>query len=415
MEEMMKLLNRRCAGLDVHKDTVVAAARTVDNRKVVRELRRFETTTRGLLEMAEWLEAKGITHVAMEATGVYWKPVWHILEGRFALTLANPQHVRNVPGRKKDETDAAWIAELLAHGLITASFVPPRPIRELRELTRARTQLVRTVAQNAQRIDKVLQDANIKLSSVISDLMGPSGRRMLRAMSRGETDPAVIAREAGSRLKATPDQMCAALEGRLDGHHAFMLRLHLDVIEGLEARLAELDAQIDAQVAPFRAVVERVKTSPGFKGDVAAPSLVAEIGIDMSAFPSAGHLLNWARLVPRLDESAGKKRSRRVKKGGAWLKPLLVQCARAAVRTRRSYLRAQYHRLAPRIGDKKAIIAVAASMLTAIYHMIKNGSSYHDLGDAYFHRTEANQVTTAQRLARRIRALGYKVEISMPA
>lgn len=411
----MKLLIRRCAGLDVHKDSVFAAARVAEKRKVTCEVRRFATTTRGLLEMAEWLEAKGITHVALEATGVYWKPVWHLLDERFELTLVNPQHVRNVPGRKNDVNDATWIAELLAHGLLTASFVPPRPIRELRDLTRTRTQLVRDIARHAQRIDKVLQDANIKLSSVISDLMGPSGRRMLRAMSRGETDPTVIAREASGRLKATPDSLHAALEGRLDGHHGFLLGVHLDTIDGLEARLAELDARIEAQIAPFREIVQRVKTSPGFKGDIAAPSLIAEIGIDMGAFPSAGHLLNWARLVPRLDESAGKKRSRRVKRGGAWLKPLLVQCARAAVRTRRSYLAAQYRRLAPRIGDKKAIVAVAASMLTAIYHMIKNGSSYQDLGDAHFHRTEATQTTTAHRLARRIRALGYKVEISMPA
>ena len=320
----MKVLHRRCAGLDVHKAVVVVCVRRLVKRKVSYEVESFATTTRGLLALADWLEALGVTHVAMEATGVYWKPVWHMLEGRFALLLANPQHIRNVPGRKSDINDATWIADLMAHGLIEASFVPPRPIRELRDLTRTRRQLVREIVQHCNRIAKVLEDANIKLANVLSDLMGVSGRRILKGLIAGETDAAKLAELGSRQLQCSRADLIAALEGRPTAHHRFLLAQHLALVERLEAMLAEFDTAIEVLIAPFREIIERLKRVPGLKG-VAAPALLAEIGVDMSCFPTAGHLLSWARMVPRLDESAGKKRSTRVKKGGAWLKPLLVQ------------------------------------------------------------------------------------------
>lgn len=406
----MKVLHRRCAGLDVHKLEVVACARVFAGRKVVHEVRRFGTTTRELTALAAWLKSLKVTHVAMEATGVYWKPVWHILEADFTLILANAQHVRNVPGRKSDVNDATWIADLLAHGLIASSFVPPQPIRELRDLTRTRRQAVGEVVRHQHRIEKILQDANIKLSSVLSDPMGVSGRRMLAAMAAGETDAVKLAQLGSPRLQCGRGALVEALSGRVSEHHRYLLGWHLRMLDEIEAKIAELDARIEAQIAPFRAAVELLTGIPGIK-EVAAAAIIAEIGVDMSMFRTAGHLLSWGRIVPRLDESAGKKRSRRVKKGGAWLKPVLVQCARAAARKRGSYYGAQYRRLKARIGDQKAIIAVAASMLTAIYHMLRQGSEHADLGAAYLSQREADPKTIADRLARRIRALGFQVDL----
>jgi transposase len=408
----MKVMHRRCAGLDVHKQVVVACARLLAKRKVSYEVKSFATTTQGLLELADWLEQRVVTHVAMEATGVYWKPVWHLLEGRFELLLANPQHVRNVPGRKSDTNDATWIADLLAHGLIEASFVPERPIRELRDLTRTRRQLVREIVQHCNRIAKVLEDANIKLDSVISDLMGMSGRNILKAMIAGETDPAKLAALGSARLKCTRADLMAALDGRLTAHHRFLLAQHLALVEQLEAALAEFDTAIEAAIALFREAIERLKDAPGLKG-VAAPALIAEIGVDMTRFPSAGHILSWARLVPRLDESAGKKRSRRVKKGGAWLKPLLVQCAWAAIRKKGSYLQGLFRRLRARRGEKTAIVAVAAAILTAVYHMLRNATPYRDPGPQGFIARDKAKLATS--LARRLRNLGYRIDLKAAA
>jgi transposase len=410
----MKVLHRRCAGLDVHKAEVVACARVFAGRKVVHEVRRFGTTSRELVALGDWLEGLKVTQVAMEATGVYWKPVWHMLDERFALVLANAQQVRNVPGRKSDVNDATWIADLLAHGLIAASFVPPRPIRELRDLTRTRRQAVGEVVRHSHRIEKILQDANIKLSSVLSDPMGVSGRRMLAAIVAGETDAAKIAELGSSRLECGRGALIEALSGRVSEHHRYLLGWHLRLLDEIEARIAELDARIEAQIAPFRAAIQQLMGVPGVK-ETAAPAIIAEIGVDMSIFPSAGHLLSWARIVPRLDESAGKKRSRRVKRGGAWLKPVLVQCARAAARTRNSYYGAQYRRLKARVGDKKAIIAVAASILTAIYYMLRDGTEHADLGAAYLARREGDREAIAHGLARRIRALGFHVDLRAAA
>lgn len=408
----MKTLHKRCAGLDVHKVEVVACLRCISKRKVEREVRRFPTTTQGLLELVEWLERGGCTQVAMEATGVYWKPVWHILEGRFALILANAAHVKNVPGRKSDVNDATWLADLLAHGLIRASFVPPPPIQELRDLTRTRKQLTREIVQHAQRIQAVLEEANVKLSSVITDTLGPSGRRILKAVISGEADADKLAELGSQRLGCTRAALVEALTGRVREHHRFLLAQHLRTIEQLEESVADFDARIEAALAPFRDIVERLKDVPGL-GSTAVETIIAEIGLDMSLFPTAGHLLSWAGLVPRLDESAGKRRSTRIKKGAPWLKPVLVQCAWAATRKKNSYFQAQFLRLKARHGAKKAAIAVAASILTTVYHMLNDGTCYRDLGPQHFaHR---NPAKTVAKLANRIRNLGYHVEIRAAA
>jgi transposase len=404
----MKTLHSRCAGLDVHKVEVVACLRLVSKRKVEREVRRFPTTTQGLLELSEWLERGGCTHVAMEATGVYWKPVWHILEGRFALVLANAAHVKNVPGRKSDVNDATWLADLLAHGLIRASFVPPPAIQELRDLTRTRKQLTREIVQHVQRILAVLEEANVKLSSVIADVLGPSGRRILKAMILGETNADKLAALGSERLGCPRAALVEALTGRVREHHRFLLAQHLRTIEHLEESVAAFDARIQAALAPFHDTIERLTEIPGI-GVTAVQIIIAEIGADMSRFPTAGHLLSWAGLVPRLDESAGKRRSTRIKKGAPWLKPVLVQCAWAAARKKSSYFQAQFLRLKARHGVKKAAVAVAASILTTVYHMLGDGTCYHDLGPQHFARRDPDKA--AARLANRIRNLGYHVEI----
>ena len=408
----MKTLHRRCAGLDVHSDSVVACARLTVRTKVSHEVRRCSTTTRDLLELGDWLAAQGITHVAMEATGVYWKPIWHILEGRFELVLANAAHIRNVPGRKTDVNDAVWISDLLAHGLIRASFVPPVHIQEVRDLTRTRTQLAREIAQHIQRIQKTLEDANIKLTLVISDIVGISGRRILRAMIAGETKPAKLAELGSTRLKCPRDELIAALDGRVTAHHRFLIAHHLRLIEQLERHIAAFDTRIEKLLAPFRNAVEQLITIPGVSR-VSAQVILAEIGTDMTRFTTAGHLLSWAGLVPRLDESAGKRRSTRVRKGAPWLKPVLVQCAWGAARTKCTYYQAQFFRLKARRGPKKAAIAVAASLLTVAYHMLKDGTFHQDLGADHFIKRDKARI--AARLVKRIKDLGYGVSLTAAA
>ena len=302
----MKTLHRRCAGLDVHSDSVVACARVIVRTKVTHEVRRFSTATRDLLEMADWLAAQGITHVAMEATGVYWKPIWHILEGRFELILANAAHIRNVPGRKSDVNDAVWISDLLAHGLIRASFVPPAQIQDVRDLTRTRTQLAREIAQHIQRIQKTLENANIKLTSVISDIVGMSGRRILKAMIAGETNAAKLAELGSTRLKCPRAELTAALDGRVTAHHRFLIAHHLSLIEDMERHIAAFDARIEELLVPLRDALAQLITIPGVSR-VSAQVILAEIGADMTPFPRAGHLLSWAGFVPRLDERAGRR------------------------------------------------------------------------------------------------------------
>jgi transposase len=405
----MEVLHPRCCGLDVHKETVVACVRLLTDGKVVKEVRTFSTTTASLIELSEWLTATKCTHVAMEATGVYWKPVWHILaDGGFELVLANAAHIKNVPGRKSDVKDADWISDLLAHGLIRASFVPDGPTQEMRTFLRTRKQFVREKASHILRVQKTLEDANIKLDSVITDIIGVSGRKMIEALIAGETDPAKLASLAHRRLKASQQTLRQVLRGHVTAQHRFLLRLHLDQIDALDAAIARIDQEVEASIAPFRTAVEQVMTAPGVKS-LAARTILSEIGTDMSRFPTSGHLVSWACICPRNDESAGKRRSTRIRKGSPWLKTTLVQCAWAATRTKDSYLNAQFHRIKARRGPKKAILAVAASILTAIYHMLKDGTMYQELGPNHFDpRTKERQ---KNRLIKRLADLGYAVEL----
>jgi len=405
----MKVLYPRCAGLDVHKETVVACVRIALVRGDARhEVRTFGTTTGELLRLSDWLAEQGCTHVAMEATGVYWKPVWQLLEGSFDLVLANAAHIRNVPGRKTDVNDATWIADLLAHGLVQASFVPPAAIQELRTLTRTRKQLVRERTQHVQRLGKTLETANVKLASVLSDIVGVSGRAMLQALIAGESDPERLAALGHGRLQSSRAERVEALRGRVTRHHRFLLALHLEQVEALERAIASVEAEIEQALAPFRHHVERLLTIPGVK-DRVAQVILAEIGTDMARFPTAGHLISWAGLCPRNDESAGKRRSTRVRPGTPWLKITLVQAAWAAVRKQDTYLRAQFLRLKSRRGPKKAILAVAASMLTAAYHILRDDVDYRDLGPDHLDRRD--RARRSHYLVRRLRDLGYEVTL----
>lgn len=416
----MDVLYERVAGLDVHKDTVVACVRVVGEGKPKRECRTFATTTEQLRELRAWLEQCRCTHVAMEATGVFWMPVFRILdEGGFELILANAAHIKNVPGRKTDMNDAMWLADLLACGLIKASFVPNEEVQELRALTRTRKQLVREQTRHVQRIDKTLAEANIKLSSVLSDIMGASGRRMIEAMIKGVRQPKQLAELAGKQIKATPKDLYEALHGRLTDHHRFLLELHLKQWDSLDETIRKIDLEVDQRIGradmqagagqpPFRALIKLLTTIPGVS-TVAAPAILSEIGPDMCRFPTAGHLLAWAGLCPGQNESAGKRKSSRLRKGAPWLKTMLVQCAWAAKRKKDSYYRAQFFRLQGRRGPQKAICAVAASILTAIYHILKDGTEHHDLGANYFDRRPA--AVTASRLVARLKKLGFSVQL----
>ena len=404
----MEVLYSRCAGLDVHAGSVTACARLATGAEVTYEHRTVPTTTRGLLELDEWLTAHGCTHVAMEATGVYWKPVWHVLEQHFTLVLANAMHIRNVPGRKSDMNDATWIADLLAHGLIRSSFVPPAPVQELRDLTRTRRQLVHEIARHVLRIQKTLEDANLKLTQVMSDVLGTSGRAILEALVAGETDPSRLADLTRGRLKATRADLLDALHGRITDHHRFMIKLHLTQVDTLESAVTTIEARIGDALGPFRAAVSLLTTMPGIS-ETTARVVIAEIGTDMTRFPSVGHLISWAGFCPRLDESAGKRRSTRTRQSAPWLKPTLINAAWAATRKKDSYLRAQFLRIKSRRGAKKAILAVASSMLTAAYFMLRDGVEYHDLGPRHFEQRDKEQL--AKRLLQRLRDLGVAVEV----
>ena len=404
----MEVLHPRCAGADVHKKQVTVNVRVAEGRKVRKELREYGTDTASLLQLRDWLETEGVTHVAMEATGAYWKPVWHVLEGSFQLVLANARDVKNVPGRKSDVKDADWISDLLAHGLIRSSFVPPQPIMELRDLTRTRKQLVRERGRHVQRIQKVLEDANIKLSSVVTDVTGLSGRKMLVALIEGESDPGRLAELGSAWLKASKDELRAALHGFVREHHRFMLRLHLDQVDALDGAIQNVEARTEKCLEPFRSVVEHLDTIPGVS-KVTAAVIVAEIGVDMSCFPTAEALVSWAGLCPGENESAGKHRSRKLKKGAQWLKTTLVQAATAAVKKKDSYYHAKFLRIKRRQGSKRAFVAVAASMLTAAYYMIKRDEDFIDLGAGYFDQFDRHKL--ARHLIRRLHELGLEVHV----
>lgn len=407
----MEILHPRCAGLDVHKDVIVAAVRCVSS-PTHQEVRSFGATTSELQALSDWLESHGCTHVVMEATGIYWKPVWHLLEGHFELVLVNAQHVKNVPGRKTDVADATWLADLLAHGLVRSSFIPPAPIQELRDLTRTRKQLVRELSQHTLRVQKVLEDANIKLGSVLSSVVGKSGRAMLKAIVEGETNPERLADLAQGHARKKRVEIIESLRGRVSPHHRNMLKLHLGLIDTLQAAIDEVDATVGKALAPIQARAQLLTTMPGIS-DIAASVIVAEIGVDMSRFPSPGHLISWAGLCPKNDESAGKRRSTRLRKGGTWLKTTLVTAAWSAVRVKDSYLRAQFLRIKSRRGAKKAIMAVAASMLTASYFILRDQVPYKDLGAKHFDRHDTGK--TIGRLVRRLQDLGCEVDIKRAA
>jgi len=416
----MEAMHERVAGLDVHKAMIVACVRMMAGGKVSRECRTFDTTTAGLEGLLGWLTESGCTDVAMEATGVYWKPVWNILsDGKFELIVANAAHIKNVPGRKTDVNDAMWIADLVACGLIKASFVPAEAIQELRSLLRARKQLTREQTSHIQRIQKTLEEANIKLDSVISDILGVSGRRMIEAMIAGVRNPFKLAELADRRIKASPKALYDALHGRLTDHHRFMLQLYLrqhdslseaiaKIDQAADASIARMDEEVEAGQASFRSLITLLCTIPGVS-TLSATTILAEIGRDMSRFPTAGHLLAWAGLCPGQNESAGKRKSSRLRKGAPWLKTMLVQCAWAASRKKDSYYKAQFNRLRSKRGPKKAICAVAASMLTAIYHMLKDGTEHQDLGADHFDRRST--AVKANRLVAQLVKLGFQVEL----
>jgi transposase len=405
----MEVLYSHCAGLDVHKETVVACVRHMEGH-VRTTVKTFSSTTRGLLDLSAWLSEEGVTHVAMEATGVYWKPVWHLLsDGEFHLLLANAAHVKNVPGRKTDVNDATWLADLMAHGLIRASFVPDEGTEQMRNLLRTRKQFVRERASQVQRIQKTLEDANIKLESVISDVVGVSGRRRIEALIDGQSEPQQLAALADGRIRASGAQLEAALRGGVTAHHRFLLKLHLDHLDAVDAAIARIDKEVDGHIEPFRTAVERLSSIPGVSS-LSAEVIVSEVGLDRSRFPTVGHFISWAGLCPKNDQSAGKRRCTRMRKGAPWLKTVLIQCAWAATRVKGSYLQAQYLRLRSRRGAKKAAGAVAASILTAAYHMLRDGTWYQELGASHFDRRSTTQQIS--RLVKRLHHLGYDVHIA---
>lgn len=405
----MRVIHPRCAALDLGKDVLVAGVRVQEGPHVDRVCRTFRTTRQELVELVAWFEGLGITHVAMEATGSYWKSVWHVLERHFELTLANPALIKNLPGRKSDVSDATWMADLHAHGLIRGSFVPSPDIEALRELTRTRKQLTREITRHTLRIQKLLDVAGMKITGPISQILGLSGRRIVKALAGGETNPERLADLAHHRIKATRAQLIEALQGELTAQQRHLLDMHLGFVENLEAAIARLDSDIAKAVAPFRGLIARLKEIPGLS-DISAPALIAEIGTDMSRFPTSRHLVSWAKLCPRLDESAGKVRSNRIMKSSAWVKTLLVQAAACAAKSKASYLHSQFLRIRAHRGTKKAYVAVAASILTAVYHMIRDGSPYIDLGRTYFERKDRDRAV--RRAVTQIQRLGYNVTLT---
>lgn len=401
----MRVTHERCAGLDVHKKTVVACVITPEGQ----ETKTFSAMTADLLQLADWLARWGVTHVAMESTGVYWKPVYNLLEGLdLTLLVVNAQHIKAVPGRKTDVNDAEWIADLLRHGLLRASFIPDRPQRELRELVRHRRSLMHQRSQVISRIEKLLEGANIKLGAVLSDLVGSSGRAMLEALASGSDDPALLAELARGSLRRKRGELTAAARGLMGDHQRLMLQSLLRQLSFLEGEVAVLDKEVAIRMAPFDELIERLDAVPGI-GRRGAEEILAEIGTDMARFPTAAHLASWARVCPGNHESAGKQKTGRTGHANRWLRSALTQAAHAAARKRDSYFRAQYARLAARRGKKRAVIAVAHSILVVIYHLLSGNALYHDLGPYYF--DERDRKVTVDRAVRRIERLGYKVTL----
>lgn len=406
----MKVVYERCCGLDVHKKNVVACLITPGKRtKPQKQIRTFSTMTAELLEMSDWLRAAGCTHVAMESTGVYWKPVYNLLEGQFEVLLVNAHHLKQVPGRKTDVRDAEWIADLLKHGLLRGSFIPPVEQRALRELVRYRSTIVSERARTVQRLQKVLEEANIKLGSVASDITGVSARAMLEGLlADEEVDVSALANLAKGHLRSKRQELEAALTGLIQVHHRFMIAEHLSHIDYLEEAIARVSGEIAEQLRPYEQEIALLDTIPGVNRRI-AEVLLAEVGADMSRFPTAGHLASWAGMCPGNNESAGKRRSGKTRKGSRWLRSALAEAAHGASRTKGTYLSAQYRRLAGRRGKKKAIVAVGHSILVIAHHVLERKESYQDLGGNYF--DEREQQAVERRLVRRLEKLGYQVKL----
>ena len=405
----MDVVYTHCCGLDVHKRNVVACLITPGpDGRPLKSVQTFGTMTEELLALADWLAAAGCTHVALESTGVYWQPVYNLLEDRFQLLLANARHIKAVPGRKTDVRDCEWLADLLRHGLLQPSFVPARPQRELRELTRHRQALVRERTAVANRLQKTLEGANIKLAAVATDILGVSGRRILDALVAGTTDAEALAELAKGALRRKLPQLPQALAGRVGAHQRFLIAQHLAHLDFLEEHLAQVSAEIADRLRPVQDVLARLDTIPGV-GQCMAEALVAEIGTDMTRFPSAAQLASWAGMCPGNDESAGKRRSGKTRKGNPWLRALLVQAAHAAARRKNTYLAALYGRLAARRGKKKAAVAVGHPLLVIVDHLLRRGTEYHELGPRGFDERDRHAVE--RRLVRRLEALGHKVTL----
>jgi transposase len=402
-----------CGGLDVHQRSVtVCVLRSGSGPEPVKAVRTFSTMTADLLALADWLAEQGVTHVAMESTGVYWKPIWNLLEDRFTLLLVNAAHIKAVPGRKTDVADAEWLAQLLRHGLLTASFVPDREQRELRELTRYRTSLVRTRSAEVNRLHKTLEGANIKLGSVVSDLTGVSARQMLEQLAAGNEDVAALAELAQGRMRTKTAQIAQALQGRLSDHQRFMIAQHLSAIDSFDAQIAAVEAQIDERMVPFAAELTLLQSLPGV-GRRTAIVLLAEIGTDMSRFRTAGHLASWAGMCPGHDESAGKRRSGRTRKGSPWLRTALVEAAQAAGRSQDTEVGARYRRLVVRRGKKKAAVAVGRLILELAYQLLSTGELYQD--ERIRPLVQGDPVREQRRLVRKLEALGHHVTLTPAA
>jgi transposase len=412
----MRVVYERCAGIDVHKKNVVVCRITPNpDGGWHKEIRTFATLTDELLSLADWLRASQVTHIAMESTGVYWKPLYNLLEAEFGVVLVNAQHIKFVPGRKTDVNDAQWIAELLQHGLLKASYIPPVEQRDLRDLLRYRTSLIQERTREVNRVQKVLEDANIKLGSVASNVLGVSGREMIESLIAGQDDPVQLAQLARGRLREKISELERALTGRMRESHRVLLKLHLEHIDDLNAKITYLSERVDHLFISFDTLqaIERLDAIPGVNPTI-AQVILAELGKDMSRFPNAGHAASWAGLVPGRNESAGRNRSSRIRQGNKQLKTALVQAAHAAGRRKDHYLGAQYRRLAVRRGKQRAAIAVAHSILVIAYHMLRRGTEYVELGADYFDKQNQQQVQ--KRLVKRLEQLGYRVllEPSIP-
>jgi transposase len=411
----MQVVYERCCGLDIHKRSVVAClivpGMPGSDKLPQKEIRTFGTMTEDLLGLSDWLLSNGVTHVAMESTGVFWKPIYNLLEGQFDLLLVNAAHIKAVPGRKTDVRDCEWIADLLRHGLLTSSFVPDRPQRELRELTRYRTQLIRERSTEVNRLQKTLEGANIKLSSVATDIMGVSGKHILSALIGGSTDEGAMAQLAKGRMREKIPQLQAALKGSFGPHQRFMLAHQLAMIEVLDTSIEGLSREIEERMLPFQWALELLTTIRGV-GQRTAEVIIAEIGVDMERFPTSRHLASWAGMCPGNHESAGKRKSGRTRKGNVWLRTALVEAAQAAGRCKGSkegYLSAQYRRVARRGGSNKAAVAVGHSILVIAYEMLKHHTTYNDLGANYF--DERDRQAKERRLIHSLERLGYKVSL----